>query len=78
MKALALLRDAAEKIDVTERSWYQASAVYDGNVGRPKFNISKPQLEYLLETNFTVPEILQNLTSQATVRVFARDKLHST
>ena len=44
MKALALLRDAAEKIDVTERSGYQASAVYDGNVGRPKFNISKPQL----------------------------------
>ena len=33
MKALALLRDAAEKIDVTERSGYQASAVYDGNVG---------------------------------------------
>ena len=69
MKALALLRDAAEKIDVTDSSGYQASAVYDGNVGRPKFNISKPQLEYLLETNFTVPEISSILgVSVRTVR----------
>jgi hypothetical protein len=40
---------------------YVPGKIFSGNRGRPKFNITKEQLEFMLEYKFTVPQISKML-----------------
>ena len=48
---------------------YQPSIIMTGSVGRPKFDISREQLEELLQSRFSVPDIAHLLgVSVSTIR----------
>jgi hypothetical protein len=40
---------------------YVSGKTFSGNRGRPKFNIAKEQLEFMLEYKFTIPQIAEML-----------------
>ena len=74
LKAYSAMIDIVEKLQnmryqqSTERS-PTVSIVCDGSVGRPRFELSKAQLESLLEEGFSVPDISSILgVSVSTVR----------
>ena len=52
-----------------ESSSVQAPLVLDGTIGRPKFDIQRCQLEFLIQTRFSVPQIANLVgVSVSTVR----------
>ena len=66
-QALILVRDALRCLENMlecinldlNTSKSTPSVLCTGSVGRPRFQISKEQLQYLLEANFTVPQMAQ-------------------
>lgn len=45
------------QVSDSQDGWYGVPVVKSNQQGRPSFDIRKEQLEYLIETNFTVPQI---------------------
>ncbi|XP_067054671.1 uncharacterized protein [Acropora muricata] len=63
---VSLVRDAKDQLDVlvhqdTASYSYRVEQVPHGGRGRPKFVVSREQLQYLLERGFSVPDVAQLL-----------------
>ena len=63
---VSLVRDAKDQLDVlvhqdTASYSYRVDQVPHGGRGRPKFVVSREQLQYLLERGFSVPDVAQLL-----------------
>ena len=57
---------------------YVPGKIFSGNRGRPKFNITKEQLEFMLEYKFTVPQIskMLNVSTSTSTSTISR-QLHN-
>ena len=58
---VSLVRDARDLLDVllhqnTASHSYRVEQVFSGGRGRPKFDVSREQLEFLLERGFSIPD----------------------
>ncbi|XP_068713652.1 uncharacterized protein [Montipora foliosa] len=63
---VSLVRDSKDQLDVlvhqdTASYSYRVEQVPHGGRGRPKFVVSREQLQYLLERGFSVPDVAQLL-----------------
>ena len=68
-EALAIVESLLERDERRYQNRYQTSIVHDGGPGRPRFDIPRTQLAWLLEKRFTVPQIADILgVSVRTVR----------
>ena len=72
---VSLVRDARDLLDVllhqnTASHSYRVEQVSSGGRGRPKFDVSREQLEFLLEGGFSIPDVakLLGLTLRTTER----------
>ena len=66
---LASALETLDRCQCTLLNGYQAPIIRSGKRGRPRFDISKEHLEFLLEFDFTAPEIARLLdVSVRTIR----------
>lgn len=66
---LVFALEILDRCQCTVLNGYQAPVIPSGKTGRPCFDISKERLEFLLEFDFTVPEIARLLdVSVRTIR----------
>ena len=56
-EAVSIVQSILERNDQDIQRGYQASIVHEGSIGRPRFDIPCNQLAYLLEKQFSVPQI---------------------
>ena len=68
-KALRIVRDMLQDGSELMDMGYHTPIIHDGNEGRPRLNIPRNQLAYMLEMTFTVPQIASILkVSVRTIR----------
>ena len=58
----------------TGHTGYQSEKVFEGDRGRPRYNISKEQLSYFIDFGFTAPQMSKMLgVSESTIRRHIHD-----